>query len=244
MIGEGSTTYAQSETAVRRIMEFNPHAKLIFMIRNPIDVAYALHGELLRHHYEDQPNFEVAWELQDVRRTGKRIPRNCAVPHQLIYRDVVDFARQLRRIKQYVPESQLQVIIFDDFVLDTRLAYTRVLDFLGLASDGRTEFPKLHEAKRFRVGLVGRLVHNPPVWIAPIMVRARTSYLKLEEGKRRWIRQAFTTRSPRKTLDPKLRQRLAEDLTATMSELTDLLACDLHHWMTPTAGTPGERVEA
>ncbi len=244
VIGEGSTTYAQSDVAVKRIMEFNPSSKLIYMIRNPIEVAYAMHGELVRHHYEDEPDFEVAWELQDARRGGKRIPRNCFVPHQLIYRDVVDYPRQLRRIRQHAPESQLKVIIFDDFASDTRLEYTGILKFLGLADDDRTQFPKLHEAKQFRAGLVGRLVHNPPAMIAPLVVRARTNYLKLDEGKKKWIRQAFTKKSPRHTLDPTLRRRLAEELTATIMELSDLLDRDLRHWITPAAGTtPGQRAE-
>ena len=43
-IGEASTFYLYSKSAPREIKEYNPGAKIIIMLRNPIDFLYSLHS--------------------------------------------------------------------------------------------------------------------------------------------------------------------------------------------------------
>ena len=70
IIAEGSTNYLRSEVAVRNIMEFNPDAKFIVMLRDPVQVAHAFHSEVLFSAIEDVEDFEHAWRLQDDRKLG------------------------------------------------------------------------------------------------------------------------------------------------------------------------------
>src|SRR3546814_12058099 len=46
-IGEGTVWYLYSRRAAEEIKSFAPHAKIIVMLRNPIDVIYSLHGQFL-----------------------------------------------------------------------------------------------------------------------------------------------------------------------------------------------------
>ena len=43
-VGEASTNYLYSAVAVEKILRFNPCAKFIVMVRNPIDMAISLHS--------------------------------------------------------------------------------------------------------------------------------------------------------------------------------------------------------
>src|SRR6056297_911031 len=91
-IGEGSVNYLQSHNAIENILKFNPEAKFIAMLRDPVDVAYGMHGELVRHYFEDVLDFEKAWALQSDRANGNRIPAKCVMRHQLQYQDVATFS--------------------------------------------------------------------------------------------------------------------------------------------------------
>ena len=76
-IGEASACYLYSSVALEDIYQFAPQAKIIVMLRNPVDLAYSYHSQLLYASDENVPDFEQAWRLQDIRREGKKIPPRC-----------------------------------------------------------------------------------------------------------------------------------------------------------------------
>ena len=43
IVGEASTHYIFSKVAAKKICEFNPNAKIIICLRNPVDFLYSLH---------------------------------------------------------------------------------------------------------------------------------------------------------------------------------------------------------
>ena len=141
-IGEGSTTYMQSRKALESIIEFNPKMRVIAMLRNPIDVAYAMHGELVRHFMEEERNFEKAWALQPSRAEGKNLPKVDRMDHQLQYQDVATFYPQVQRLWKHIPAEQRKLIIFDDFAKDTRRVYEEVLGILGATQYWKRRFPE------------------------------------------------------------------------------------------------------
>src|SRR5665648_698992 len=42
LVGDASTTYLYSKTAAKEIKKYNPKAKIIIMLRNPMDMVYSL----------------------------------------------------------------------------------------------------------------------------------------------------------------------------------------------------------
>ena len=46
------------------ILEFSPNARIIVMVRNPIDMAHSLHSYLFNRFQEDVEDFDAAWELE------------------------------------------------------------------------------------------------------------------------------------------------------------------------------------
>ena len=47
IIGESSPQYLYSYSAPREIKEFNPESKIIILLRNPINMIYSYHSQLL-----------------------------------------------------------------------------------------------------------------------------------------------------------------------------------------------------
>ncbi len=70
LIGEASSRYLYSVEAVAGIERFAKDARYIVMLRNPVDLVYSLHGQLVYQYTESERDFETAWRLQDLRLGG------------------------------------------------------------------------------------------------------------------------------------------------------------------------------
>ena len=98
LLGEMSGAYLFSAQAIPNILKDNPNARFIVMLRNPVDMARSIHSYLLRTFEEDETSFQKAWELQEARAAGKRIPPRCKEPKLLLYRERCSFASQIERL--------------------------------------------------------------------------------------------------------------------------------------------------
>jgi len=155
-IGEGSVWNLYSKEAVEKILRFNPKARFIIMVRNPVDLCIALYEKRREMLQEDQPSFEQAWRTEHERRKGRSIPaffrKEIGVPG---YRNVASLGEQVEKAFSLIPEQQRLLIVFDDFVANTAALYSQVLAFLDVPHDGRKEFPQINE---------GRRIGNPRLW--------------------------------------------------------------------------------
>lgn len=242
VIGEGSTSYMQSRVAVQSIYEFNPNARFLVMLRHPIDIAYGEHGELVRHYYEDVTDFEEAWQLQKDRAHGRNLPRSPGIIQQLQYRDVARIGEQLQRLFDIVPEPQRRVFLFEDFVADTRGIYQQVLEFLGINDDGRTEFPKVNQARAYRSGWLGRMYHAPPAVIERPMRVVRSKVMANSGRVKRFVKDMVSVNQPRPKLRPEFRAELLEVFREDIVKTQELLGRDLSHWLSDMP--PGKTAQA
>lgn len=167
--GEGSTGYLFSEMAVPNILQRTPNAKFVVMLRNPVEAAYAYHGERLKNCNEDIIDFEAAWGLQEERKKGFSIPDTCFEPKLLQYRDIFLYGNLLERLFSWVPREQVHVILFEDFRDDVRATYRKLLQFLGLSDDGRNSFPVHHQSLRIRSTFLNRFIRRPHPWVKCIV---------------------------------------------------------------------------
>jgi hypothetical protein len=232
-IGEASVWYLYSSVAVQRIREFNEHSKIIVMLRNPVDLVYSLHNTNIYAFFEDEPDFGRAWALQSQRKEGKFIPKACLEPALLQYKQIGQLGEQLKRVLRVFPSSQVKVILFEDFTRSPRAAYEEVLAFLGVPSDGRTEFPKINPRQQHRARWLGRLLINPPEplrqlerytknLLARLGVRNFKAWHLLIHGNVRVVRP--------KPLDEAIRRELAGVFRSDVQKLSKMLGRELTHW--------------
>jgi hypothetical protein len=157
--GEASAIYLYSTEAADAIKAYNPDARILIFLRDQTDFLPSWHHHLLFRFAEDIENFEEAWRL-----SGKRanVPQTCLEPKLLDYAAVADFRAQVERYLAAFPREQILVIPFREWTSDPRATYLRILDFLGLEDDGRSEFPRVNEAKSYRIKWIGKLIARPP----------------------------------------------------------------------------------
>lgn len=163
VVAEGSVTYLFSETAVANVLRFNPEAKFVVCLRNPVDLVVSLHRQQLNNLEEDQEDFAIAWGLQEERKKGRYLPADNREVKLLYYRDWGLLGKQVHRLFQLVPEGQRHVILFDDIRRDAYGVYRNLLKFLGIPDDGREKFEVVNAAFRWRsAGLIRLLRYQPP----------------------------------------------------------------------------------
>lgn len=167
--GESSPWYLYSEVAVKQLLAAVPDAKLIVMLRNPVELARSLHGQLVFSLREDVDDFETAWHLQEPRRRGEALPRHCREPSHLQYQSVCSFAPQLARLFRHASRDQVKVILFEELVAGPRAMYLSVLDFLGLPDDDRASFPRVNEGNGYRNRAIIDALHRLPRGVDPLI---------------------------------------------------------------------------
>jgi hypothetical protein len=226
IIGDASVYYLYA-AAGARIQKVAPDAKILVMVRNPAQMVVSLHQQLYVSHNEDEPDFEVAWRLQERRARGDGIPRDCFNPATLQYARVGRFGSQLEVLFESFTREQVEVVIHDDLIADPRAVYEKVLDFLGLESDGRTSFPRINERKRERSRWLGRLVKRSPFGVWRRIKRA--AGIEARGLKRLVLRLNSSTVSP-PPIGDRLRRELVETFEPEVEKIETLLGRNLAAW--------------
>lgn len=228
--GEASVWYLYSRDAARNIRAFDPGARAIVMVRNPVELVPSLHSQLRYMLDEDEPDVETAWRLQEARRRGERVPATARVPAFLQYFEVGRLGAQLERAYESFPREQVKVIVFDDLRQDAAAVYRETLAFLGVPDDGRTTFPRVNENKVHRDERLARLTQRPP---RPLVAAARgvkrvagIERLGLLDRVRRRNREVTSRGEPSPAFVRELKDAFHDDV-ALLSELTGR---DLSHW--------------
>ena len=134
---DSSPYYMFHPLAPERILRDLPGAKLIVLLRDPVERTYSAHAHEAAHGFETEP-YERAMELEETRLRGEaeRIVANPAYnsfSHQHhSYRARGRYAEQLERLAALFGRERIHVVDSGDFFADPRPAYDGVLDFLGL----------------------------------------------------------------------------------------------------------------
>ncbi len=227
-VGEGTPHYLRSHDAVPNILNLNPDARLIAMVRNPVELVYSFHGTRVVGRKEDVLDFEEAWRKQDERSRGRSVPRFCVDRSMLMYSELGMLGAQLERVFALAPAGQVKVVVFDDLVRDPRGVYEDVLAFLDLPGDGRTEFPRIHASERVRSSLlnrgVGYAVRNTLRTKKALGIRGGLGVLK-------WVDRRNIVNRPRPPLTASFEAELREHFREDVELLSGLLGRDLSPWL-------------
>lgn len=159
-VGEASTLYLSSPTAINKIHSMFPEAKIIAVARDPVDVAHAYHMQACLGFHEDVYDFEKAWRLQDARLAGQAIPKTCKATRLLQYREIASLGSQLQSLLQHVSRTNVHIVSFEEFRKSPASVYRKLLAFLHLPDDGRSDFFRVNEANQHRSRLLNKFYHS------------------------------------------------------------------------------------
>lgn len=211
VVGEGSVFYLMSQRAAEEIVQFSPSAKILIMLRDPLDMMHSLHALYLRTRNEDLEDIDAAVAAQADRLHGRRLPPRCYFPEGLQYTALARYAAQVERFLRVFGRERVHVIAFDDLVRDTAGEYRRLLAFLGVAD----------QPVEFDLGKATELIR--PIVLRQMRAASPEIRRKLKTGDV----HGGARGAP---ISPALRARLSAELRPDVERLSHLLDRDLGHW--------------
>ena len=230
-LGDGSVSYLYSPACLRRALRFDPRARFIVTVRNPLELVPSHHARMVYTLDEDVTDFATAWRLQGVRAAGQRLPKRCRDPRVLQYGSVGTLGDHVERLLDIAGPERCLVLVYDDIARDPRDAYRAVLDFIGVPDDGRQSFGLKAENRGYKSPFLQQFVMNPPRWLFPLIRVADTAMIKRLKRVRRRLEKANRRPAQR----PQLADAMAAELRAFYADdvrkLGELLSRDLDHWL-------------
>lgn len=200
-VGEVTPEYISDPLAVERMASVIPNAKLIAIVRNPIDRAYSAYW--LRRKEFQGLSFEEAIEKEP---------------------DLLDrglYADQIRRVLKHYSRDQLLVLLFDDLERDDKAFMRRVFEFLGVDSEYRpSPLGRTHNAVLFPYAQ--DILHRLRLYGIIRFVKRTGLHLLI----RRWHRASGKRRYP--PMKEATRKHLQQYFDEPNGQLEELLGVVLH----------------
>ena len=143
--GEFSTSYLYSEAAAERIHSFYPHAKLIAILRNPIDRAFSQYRNAIK-----------AGEISESVSFETYMRDEPSVLAQGLYEV------QLERFYSHFDPSNILVLIYEDIRRDPIAFMRKIYVFLGVQTDFVSSMvhDEINVARTPKHVFVDRMMHH------------------------------------------------------------------------------------
>lgn len=237
IIGEKSTWYLFSEYAAKEIYEFNPEAKIIIQLRNPVEVAYSLYcHSYYRYGRENVDDFEKALDMEPLRKKGKKVPSSVRFKEQLFYTEVPKYSNQIKRYVDCFGWDHIKLIFFEDLKSNPQNVYSETLKFLGLNDIYLPEFTIENKSKKMKNRMLNRMIGQYIVeGLRPykyqfnkLIPSSLMNFLKNNIAKiSEWNSEEFEA-GP---ISPKVQKRLLEKFETDVLNLNSMIEKDVTHWL-------------
>lgn len=218
-IGEASTLYLYSPKAPERIKHYIPDAKLIAMLRHPVDRAYSHFLFSVSLGREPIHDFKKA-----LLEENKRIQNNWS--HNWHYKQRGFYSEQIKRYYDIFGKDKIQVYLYEDFIANSVKVVQDIYQFLEVDNTFSPNTSKRHNTTLVpKNQTVNQLLNRPN----PIKSLLKTL---MPSG----LRQQLSTHLKKKNLGkPKLSKNLRRELIEVYREdilkLENLLERDLSKWL-------------
>jgi hypothetical protein len=228
-VAEASPMYLYSSEAPRQIAALNADARIVVVLRDPVQLVRSLHMQNVESRIEPFFELEVALGAQSLRAAGIPVPRRQQhTTHAFLhYTAVASYAPQLRRYFAVFPRRQIHVMIFERLVAAQQDELSRLLEFLGLPADGELRLPRENPTVTIRNSFATRLVAQPP---ASARRFARLFPRELRSKVAQWVWRSNVRKDASRALPPQLEAYLREFFAADTRAVEQLLGLDLPEW--------------
>jgi hypothetical protein len=236
--GEASVWYLYSTQAAAEIKAFNPYARIIIMLREPVAMLHSLFSQFRFDGNEPLASFEDALAAEPDRRTGQGLGRQTYLAQGLFYREVVRYTAQVARYIELFGRDRVHLVLYDELVEDTPAAYRRVLEFLEVdPAHGPSNFSEVNTNRHVRNATLRAIFNDPTLRSAVLAMRPCIpgSVFKLLQSIDAGVRQFNSRGAVRQPLAPGLRRQLQHEFADEVRTLGRLLERDLSGWSRPQA---------
>jgi hypothetical protein len=216
--GEASPAYLYDDEAPAKMAALIPEAKLIAILRNPVERAYSNFLYLVREGREPLQDFGAALDAEAQRRAE-------GWSTNWLYKDKGFYGAQLERYLEHFPREQLHCVLYEDYNRDPEPAVRKVYRYLGVDDSFvpdlsiRLNVSGLPKSK----GLQAMSNRSRRLkWVIEPLVPDRL---------RRGLLKAQNKNLSRPQLPPEVRARLVEEYRPDIERVRKLTGLDVSGWL-------------
>lgn len=221
-VGETSPVYLYDEDAPSRIKTRLPEAKLIALLRNPVDRALSQFRFMIQCEREPESNLMDALLDED-----RRVEAGWEWGWH--YRRLGFYGQQMERYYALFDADQIHVELYDDLIANAEAVMQRIFHFLDVDISFQPNVQQLHNATRLDTSRrFSRFLNRTGLRAAARAVTTRRF--------RRWAHARPFMRTESDVfaaMDAETRRFLRGHFRTDIQHLEDLIGRDLDHWLTP-----------
>jgi len=218
--GEASTTYLDVESAPGRIKQYVPEAKIIVILRNPVDRAYASFRHLRRDGSEPLAVFQKALQEEEKRILNKWGFMFHYKTRQFTY-------EKLKRYFDTFNEEKIKVYLYEDWKNDNYRVLKDIFLFLEVDD---TFLPDLK--KKYNKGALPKSESFHNFLVNENFIKNMIKpFIPLKLGrkiKRKLVDINLERHTPLSSL---IRKEMSEIYRLDTIKVQDLIQKDLSHWL-------------
>jgi hypothetical protein len=137
IIGEISNSYSICSKAIPEIKKYNPKAKLLIMLRNPVSRIWSQYIMNLSEGKTVEKNF-----IKEIETDFNKENKGWGVSHQ--YLELGLYYEQILRILKYFPKEQFKILFFEDYIKNTQNTLKEIFEFLEIDTNYIINFSSKH----------------------------------------------------------------------------------------------------
>ena len=136
-IGEASPFYLVDPETPNRIHEIIPNAKIIMILRDPLARALSSYYQSLKSGWETKSFFDALKNAYSNKKNGGDLTARILIEGGF-------YSEQVKRYFDIFGKNQVLVIIFEEFIQDTKNTIFQILDFLEVKTKKPIKIEKIH----------------------------------------------------------------------------------------------------
>lgn len=222
VVGDFDRLTLHGPRAPELIAAVNPKAKILLILRNPIERAYSHYWMDVRERMEDLPFPDAVRRDFEAYAAGSN--EYCPLVRLGFY------AAQIRRFQQGLGADRVKVWLYDDFCEDAGRVFREMCEFIGIEYAPVPESGPIREnvtaVPRSRVASL--LLKARLTWLRPL----RALYVKLPRRWRRTIKLRLIVRKAKvPPMSAEARELLTDIYKEDIVDLGRILGRDLTSWL-------------
>lgn len=168
IIGEASVWYLYSEKAAELISKYNPDARILIMLRNPVDMLKSLHNQMVFDNWETFTDFEAALDNEASRKGSDQLHTNIYSPKMLRYSELGKYSTYVEKYLHIFGKDKVHIILHDDLIWAPDKTFVDLLKFLNISTELPIREQRDNTSKEQRYRFLSLLI-NPGAKIKSII---------------------------------------------------------------------------
>jgi len=173
VVGDTTPSYARFSWSRQRLADYNPDAKILVVVRNPIERAFS-------HYWHEKKKRTINWKFADV------LGNNADIFDSWIATGF--YSHHIEALWQLFPPDRVKIAVYDDLVADPKDYLQDIFSFLGVDASFEPTLlrEKLNEGSRrlsykqqFLHLLRGRPRRGPTEYIRGIDKNVHTELIQI-----------------------------------------------------------------